>query len=131
MQDRPTYDELLAAVERFLSDHVVANTEGSLRFYSRVAANTLAIVRRELEREEEHLDREWAGLDGLLGPAALPAARPALREAIARRTDELCARIRTGDADGGPLRDAVLAHVRQTVRDKLLASNPAWLGEGP
>ncbi len=55
MQDRPTYDELLAAVERFLSQEIVPNTEGARRFHARVAANVLGIVRRELEREEEQL----------------------------------------------------------------------------
>ena len=129
MQDRPTYDELLAAVERFLSDEIVANTEGSRRFYARVAANTLGIVRRELEREEEQLAVEWAGLDGLLGPAERPEGRSALRDALAQRTAELCERIRRGEADGGPFREAVLAHVRRTVRDKLLVTNPGWLGK--
>ncbi|KKK50539.1 hypothetical protein LCGC14_3124020, partial [marine sediment metagenome] len=53
MQDRPTYDELLAAVERFLSQEIVPNTEGARRFHARVAANVLGIVRRELALEAE------------------------------------------------------------------------------
>jgi hypothetical protein len=43
-------------------------------------------------------------------------------------TDEVRAlreRIRQGDA--GPYRDQVLAHMKQTVREKLLVSNPSWL----
>jgi len=131
VQDRPTYDELLAAVERFLDDEIVAKSEGGRRFYGRVAANTIRIVRRELEREDEALDREWAGLDGLLGASARPAARAALRDALAQRNAELAQRIRSGDADAAPFRDAVLAHVRQTVREKLLVTNPGWLGEEP
>jgi hypothetical protein len=87
------------------------------------------ILRRELDQAEEQLDREWAGLDALLGAATRPATLRALRDAIATRTAELCERIRAGDADAPPVRDAVLAHVRQTVRDKLLVTNPAWLGE--
>ncbi len=129
MQDRPTSDELLAAVERFLDDEIVPNIEGSRRFHARVAANVMRIVRRELANEEEHLTREWAGLETLLGPAERPSARAAFLEALAARSEELCERIRQGDADGGPFREAVLAHVRQTVRDKLLVTNPAWLGE--
>ena len=127
MQDRPSYDELLAAVERFLRDDVMANSEGARRFYARVAANVLGIVRRELEHEDEQLDREWAGLDRLLGPAERPDRRAALRDALARRAAELCERIRAGDADAAPFRAAVVAHVRQTVRDKLLVTNPGWL----
>ena len=62
MQDRPTYDELLAAMERFLEQEIMRNSEGARRFHARVAVNTLRIIRRELEGEEEHLAAEWAGL---------------------------------------------------------------------
>jgi hypothetical protein len=131
MQDRPTQDELLAALERFLDDEVVAKTEGALRFHGRVAANVVRMLRRELAQEDEQLAREWAGLDALLGAAELPATRAALRAALAARNEGLCERIRAGDADAAPpFRDAVLTHVRQTVRDKLLVTNPGWLDEG-
>lgn len=125
MQDRPTYDELLAAVERFLDDEIVPNVPGSRGFHARVAANAIRIVRRELAEEEAHLDSEWSGLDTLLGLAERPGARAALREAIRSRTTELCGRIRAGDADIGPWRSEVLAHVRRTVRDKLTVTDPA------
>ena len=128
MQDRPTYHELLAALERFLEDELRPTLEGAARFNTRVAANTLRILRRELEHEDEQLAAEWAGLDGLLGPAERPAGRAALREALHQRNEQLCQRIRSGDADVDPFRAAVLAHVRRTVRDKLLVTNPAWLG---
>ena len=128
MQDRPTYDELLAAVERFLDDEIVAKTEGARRFHGRVAANVIRIVRRELEHEDEQLAREWAGLDDLLGASERPDRRSALRDALSWRNEELCGRIRRGDADSGPFRQAVLDHTRQTVRDKLLVTNPGWLG---
>ena len=130
MQDRPSYDELLGAVERFLEREIMPNVEGSRRFHARVAANTLRIVRRELEREEVQLAAEWGGLCELLGAAERPAERAALREAIRSRTAELCERIQRGDADGGGFRGAVLSHVRRSVRDKLLVTNPGWLGEG-
>jgi len=129
MQDRPTYDELLVAVERFLRDEVMPNIGGARSFHARVAANVLAIVRRELAHQDEQLAADWAGLDALLGPLERPSTRDPLREAIAARTAELCERIRSGDADAGPFRDAVVAHVRRTVRDKLVVSNPGWLGE--
>ena len=130
MQDRPSYDELLGAVERFLEQEIMPNVEGSRRFHARVAANSLRIVRRELEREEEQLDAEWAGICDLLGGAERPAGRPALREAVRGRTVELCERIQRGESDSGDFRAAALAHVRRTVRDKLLVTNPGWLGEG-
>ncbi len=129
MQDRPNYDELLSAVERFLDDEIVPNAEGARRYHGRVAANVIRIVRRELEREEEQLAAEWAGLDELLDSAERPEGKAALRDAITSRTNELCGRIRDGDADDGGFREATLGHVRRTVRDKLRVDNPGWLGE--
>ncbi|MEX1253163.1 MAG: DUF6285 domain-containing protein [Dehalococcoidia bacterium] len=126
MQDRPTYDELLAAVERFLDEEIVQNTQGSRGFHARVAANVLRIVRRELSNEDQQLAREWAGLDDLLGAQERPNARAALREALASRNAELCERIRNDDSALD--QSNVVAHVRRTVRDKLLVSNPAWVG---
>ena len=127
MQDRPNYDELLAAVERFLDDEVVAKGEGAQRFHGRVAANVIRIVRRELEHEEAQLAREWDSLDTLLGEAPRPRDRAALRLVLAQRNEELSERLRSGDADDGDFRDAVLAHVRKTIRDKLAVTNPGWL----
>ena len=127
MQDRPNYDELLAAVERFLDDEVVAKGEGAQRFHGRVAANVIRIVRRELEHEEAQLAREWESLDSLLGEAPRPRDRAALRLVLAQRNEELSERLRSGDADDGDFRDAVLAHVRQVTHDKLTVTNPGWL----
>lgn len=129
MQDRPSAIELLKAVERFLDEEIVPNTQGTRQFHARVAANVMRILAREWEREEAQLDAEWAGLDELLGPEPRPSSREALRAAIGRRTAELCERIRAGEADEGPFRDRVVAHVRQTVRDKLLVNNPGWLDQ--
>ena len=127
MQDRPTHHELLAALVRFLDEAVVAESTGARRFHARVATNALRILQRQLEREYEDLVREWAGLDALLGPAERPTDPDALRGALAARNEDLCARIRRGDADEGPFRQAVLTHVRETVRAKLLVNNPSWL----
>ena len=127
MQDRPTISELLQAVVHLLDEELVPNLTGSRQFYGRVAANVLRTVMRELEYDDEQLTVEWERLDALLPPTERPATRAGLREAIRRRTAELCQRIRQGDADTAPYRDQVLAHVRETVREKLLVSNPGWL----
>lgn len=131
MQDRPTSDELLAAVERFLDEEIVPNVQGARGFHARVAANVIRIVRRELAAEEEQLAAEWAGLNHILGAASPPEDREAWRRAISERTAALCERIRQGEADAGPFRDAVWAHVRETVRRKLQVSNPGWLDRTP
>ena len=129
MQDRPTADELLAAVEGFLRDDVMPNIGGSRSFHARVAANALAIVRRELTHEEAHLAAEWDGLAELLGAARRPESRDAERTMLAARTAELCDRIRRGDADDSEFRRQVLQHLRMSIRNNLLVSNPRWIGE--
>lgn len=117
MNDRPSAEELLAAVERFLRDEVVPALDGPRRFHARVAANVLAIVSRELGRGEADLQAEWQGLVALLGRDGSPPddLRGALREA----NEELLRRIRAGEADGGSFRDALLGHLRRVVGAKL------------
>jgi hypothetical protein len=127
MQDRPTVHELLQAVIHFLDEEVVPHLTGSRQFYGRVAANALRTVQRELEHEEEQLAEEWDRLNQLLSSEDRPPTRARLRQAMRRRTEELCQRIRHGDADAAPYRKQVLAHVRETVREKLLVSNPGWI----
>jgi hypothetical protein len=127
MQDRPTIDELLGAVEVLFDEQLVPALTGAGQYNARVAANVIRTIRRELQQDEPHLEQEWAGLDVLLGPAERPASVAQLRVAIGSRTAELSERIRTGDADEGEWRQLALAHVRDTVRAKLEASNPKWL----
>ncbi len=127
MQDRPTRHELLDAVLRFIEEELVPDLEGRRKFLARVSANVLRIVDREIVNEPAHLAREWAGLDGLLGPEPMPAEPAAARGAAARRSETLCARIRAGEADAGPLREALLAHLRETVREKVSVSDPGLL----
>ena len=127
MQDRPTYDELLAAIEGFLDSEIVPNVPGARGFHARVAANAIRIIRRELELEDEQLAAEWSGLEALLGAAPLPAGRAALRERLRSRNSELCDRIRKGAADEGDFARQAFAHVRRTVVDKLRVSNPDLL----
>jgi hypothetical protein len=95
--------------------------------HARVAANVLAIVGRELALDDAQLGAEWARLDALLGGVDPPADQAARRGALRDRTEALCARIRDGAADAGPFRDAVLAHLTATVREKLAIANPKLL----
>ena len=127
MQDRPTMEELLQAVTRFLDEEVVPHLGGSRQFYCRVAANALRTVMRELDHEEAQLAAEWERLNALLSQAPQPSSRAALKQALRQRTEALCERIRRGDADAGLYRAQVLAHVRASVKEKLQVSNPDWL----
>jgi hypothetical protein len=127
MQDRPTFDELLAAVEHFLDTEIVPNVPGARGFHGRVAANAIRIVRRELEREDEQLAAEWAGLDTLLGPAERPQNRAGLRTALRKRNEALCRLIRDGGADVGEPAAQIRAHARAVVMEKLRVTNPELL----
>jgi hypothetical protein len=125
MNDRPTAVELLRAVERFLEREVVPALDGPRRYHARVAASAVAIVAREIETEEAQLAAEWERLSGLLGlHEPRPAAREALRDAVRARSQALAERIRRGDADAGPWRSELIAHLRRTVADKLEVSKP-------
>jgi hypothetical protein len=127
MQDRPTIDELLAAVEYFLDTEIVPNVPGARGFHGRAAANAICIVRRELEREDEALAAEWAGLDTLFGPAERPQDRAGLRAALRDRNEALCQLIRGEEADEGGLAAQIQHHVRAVVREKLRVTDPELL----
>ena len=134
MQDRPTRDELLAAIAGFLERDIMPAVDETRRFHLRVALNALAVVRRELVHDDADLVAAATSLAALLPPpdttpaAAVPDAA-ALRGFVRAQTERLCERIRRGDADAGPFRAAVLAHVRADVRRKLAVTNPRWLGD--
>ena len=59
MQDRPTYSELLEAVQLFIETDAIPALNGPKKFHARVAANVLAIVRRELAHQDAQWRTEW------------------------------------------------------------------------
>lgn len=120
MNDRPSADELLAAVERFLRDDVIPALDGPRRFHARVAANVLSIVAREVARGDADLREEWRGLAELLDRD--PTNPADLADAVRGANEELLRRIRGGEADSGPFREALLAHLRRVVDAKLAVS---------
>ncbi|HEX5940474.1 MAG TPA: DUF6285 domain-containing protein [Dehalococcoidia bacterium] len=124
MQDRPTALELLQAIEEFLEGQVLAATDGTVKFLTRVSINSLRIVQRELQMEEDALGREWAGLNALLGDESRPLTLRELSDRVGERNTELSARIQSGDADSGDWADAVFEHVRQSVHDKAAIADP-------
>jgi hypothetical protein len=116
MQDRPTAVELLEAIREFLENDVMRSAEGRVRFHTRVAVNAVGMLERELRLGPELDAAERQRLAALLGhDAGLPAL-----------TAELARRIREGSLDDR--RDDVMAAVRESVRAKLLVSNPSYVG---
>jgi hypothetical protein len=114
-QDRPAASELVAAVREFLERDVMAATEGRVQFHARVAVNVLGIVERELTLGPDLEPGERARAAALLG-------HDATADGLER---ELAAAIRSGVLDDRL--DEVRAHVRTTVREKLLIANPSYL----
>jgi aminoglycoside phosphotransferase (APT) family kinase protein len=109
LHGRPTAADLVAAVSMFLREDVMAATEGRLNFLSRVAANALDGIARELlvgpEQERRHRERlaafgvpDQAGLAAAIRSGRIPADDPAL-----------------------------LAAVRAAVTDRLAVANPRYL----
>ncbi|RZT86078.1 aminoglycoside phosphotransferase (APT) family kinase protein [Pseudonocardia sediminis] len=110
LHGRPTVDELLEAVSGFLTDELPdALDDARLRFSARVAANALAIARRELRAGPAHdvAHRERLAALGVTGDTALAAA------------------IRAGGMDG---RADVVDAVRADVVARLRVANPRHTG---
>jgi hypothetical protein len=127
MQDRPTADELLEAIEEFLRDRSTQERDRFLRFQFLVAANSLAILRREWDQEESFLEAEWEGLNALLGAEERPRTFHELRRAVAARNDLLCDRIGEGRFDGAGAEAALLDHFVETVTNKVRIASPGQL----
>lgn len=128
MQDRPTALELVAAVQHFLETEILpAQEDQRLRFRTRIAANVLAILQRELSAGPAPIEQEYDRLRTLLpngaetfDPADMPAAIRAMRLQLARQ-------IRAGEADHDPWRAAVMTSTLAAVRAKLAISNPRFV----
>jgi len=130
MQDRPTSFELLRAVRDALEQDVAPRLgEPRPRYLALIAANVLRIVERELLGEDVRLGAELLALDALLGRerAGPPESLDALRAAVRAANHALCERIRRGDADDGPWRERLLAHLRDAVSARLAVDNPSEL----
>jgi len=131
MQDRPTAAELLQAIRECLETEIIpALGDPRVRYQALIAAHALGILERELPGEDARLRAELAALDGLLGrrrPAPPPETLDALRGEVLAANRELALRIRQGQADDGPFRERVLAHLEAVVEEKLRINNPARL----
>lgn len=106
---RPTAAELVEAIREWIETDVRDSTEGRVSFHTRVAANALNTLERELA----------------LAPTHLPAHRARLA-ALGYDSDEaLAAAIRSGELDDRA--DEVRQAVGASVRAKLEVANPRWL----
>ena len=128
MFDHPTAAELIAAARLQIEQHVIPTlADPRLRFQTLVAANVLAIVERELHAADPARLAAWRRMADLEGSVGEELDSQELREAVAAQTSRLCQRIRAGDYDDGPARQALLAHLRATAEAELSVANPRYL----
>jgi hypothetical protein len=114
MREQPSAAELIDAVAGFITNELAPTLTGRLAFHARVAANALAIVRREIE----------------LGPAADRADAERLAALLGMQgdnvalTEELCRRIEAGEiAADDP---ALIEHLWATTLATLAVDQPNY-----
>jgi hypothetical protein len=114
LDERPTATELVAAVADFLEREVQPALDGRLAFHTKVAANALRIVERELTAGPAAVEDDRARLRELTGT---DGALPALNALLAQR-------IRAGElpADDPALRD----HLARSVLSRIAIDNPRY-----
>ena len=78
MQDQPNPSEIILAVARFLKGEIAPALTGHLGFQSRVAANALEMMARQLDQAPAAEAAELARLQDLLGQGGdlLPLGDP-------------------------------------------------------
>ncbi len=116
MHDQPTTTELIGAVEDFIRNVAMKQLEGHAQFHARVAANALAIVKRELELGSGQAAGELDRLENLLG----------LNGDLETLNRELCRRIREHELDLDDER--LVAHLWQSTLDKVAVDQPRYSG---
>ncbi len=110
MRGGPTIDELLAAVSHWLE----GGAFGADGFHGKVAANALAIARRELQHWPAAERRAIARLEVLTGQTGPFEALET----------QLCTMLRDGTI--GVSDDRVQEHLRATALDRLAIDQPAY-----
>ena len=114
MREQPTAIELIEAVTEFLRAEVTSATAARLAFHTRVAANVLDIVRRELTLGPRADQGEAARLRVLLGRDGEPEDLNA----------ELCDQIASGRID--PSDPALIEHLWARTLDTLAVDQPNY-----
>ena len=122
MQDRPTAVELLEALGAFMRDRSANARDRWERFQFQVAANSIAIIGRDLQLEDGFMRDEWRGLDTLLGAEEMPSEQTAFVERLGRRSEDLAERIRAGAFDDRE--DVLLPFLWEAVVNKVRIASP-------
>lgn len=123
MQDTPDAPTLLTEIARFLETQVrPAIDDKGLAFRVRIAVHLLGVIGREVTHAPAHLQAEADRLAALSG-VALPADD--LTEWVGARNADLAAGLRADTYDA-EARDAIRAHLMQTLRETLAVAQPRF-----
>jgi hypothetical protein len=107
--DRPTASELIESVREWLEKDVLPSVDGRLVFHTRVAMNSLDIVKRELDSAD-----------------VVDAAHSDVLKSLNVESDnELSQRIQSGDFDADLL--GLLNVLAPVIEHKVRVSNPKHL----
>jgi hypothetical protein len=111
---KPAMPALAEALEEFMKAAVQPALQGKQAYEARIAANLLAIIKRELQQGEASRDAEQRDLQELLGRQGTPA----------ELNDELCRNIRCAEMD---YRDGrLMGFLRCSVMSRLAIDNPSY-----
>jgi hypothetical protein len=129
MQDCPSSAQLLEAACEAFTGALLPEFSGEKRYLALMVANALAIVSRDLRTSTQSLTKERERLQELFALSSSKIANSdALRDEVEALNRELAAEIGAGAFDApGEARDRVKAHLLETTRAKLRASNPKHL----
>jgi hypothetical protein len=116
MQDHPHPAEIIAAVARFLKSDVIPELSGRTAFNTRVAANALEMMTRQLETQPAAEAAELESLKAILGADG----------DLATLNAEFSRRLAAGEL--GLAAPGVAEHLWTTTLAKLYVDQPTYWG---
>lgn len=116
MQDRPSAEDLLLAVQRFIAETAAPQLSGHAAFHARVAGNVLDILAREMELAPGFQKSEKARLESLLGESG----------SLTDLNRLLCDKIAAGEMDLAT--PQLKEHLIKTTMGKLAIDQPRYQG---
>ncbi len=129
MQDRPTSAQLLEAACEAFTRGLLPQASGEKRYLALMVANAMGIVSRDLRTSTQSLKQERERLQELFSLSSSEIANSdALQSEVEALNRRLAAEIGAGAFDAPvEARERVKAHLLETTREKLRASNPKHL----
>ncbi|HET7158783.1 MAG TPA: DUF6285 domain-containing protein [Burkholderiales bacterium] len=128
MNNLPGATDLLRIARETLLSELRPLVPAHARYTLAMVANAMAISAREIEAGDAPAVAALARFDALYERPARNLAGDALRQALAEADRKLIADIRSGRYDEGRSQhDALIEHLRASVRARLRISNPKSL----